>query len=59
VTTTEFEALAHEAAKAQGIAGARIATVAHPIGGIGAELLLAKAESLVDDVLARLAPHQA
>ncbi len=56
VASTEFEALAREAARAQGQPDARMATVEHPIGGIGEAALLARAETLVDAVLALLAP---
>ena len=44
-------------AGAQGLPDARIATVEHPIGGIGEAALLARAETLVDAVLALLAPQ--
>jgi len=57
VATTAFEALAREAARAYGLPDARIATVEHPIGGIGQEPLLARAEVLADAVLALLAPR--
>ncbi len=57
VATSEFAALAHESARAQGLPGARIATVEHPIGGIGEAQLLARAEILVDTVLALLVPQ--
>ena len=56
VATTAFEALAREAAQAYGLPDARIVTVEHPIGGIGEAPLLARAEVLVDGVLALLAP---
>ena len=56
VATTAFEALAGEAAQAYGLPEARIATVEHPIGGIGEAPLVARAEVLVDGVLALLAP---
>ena len=55
VATTEFAALAREAAQAQGLPGARIVTVEHPIGGVSEAALLARAETLVDAVLALLA----
>ena len=57
VATTEFAALARDAAQAQGLAEARIATVAHPIGGIDEAALLARAEKLADAVLALLTPE--
>jgi len=57
IASVEFSALAREAARAQGLPDARIATVEHPIGGVGESVLLARAESLVDTVLALLAPE--
>jgi len=56
VATTAFEALAGEAAQAYGLPEARVAIVEHPIGGVGEAPLLARAEVLVDGVLALLAP---
>ena len=46
--------MAREAARAQGIPNARIATVAHPIGGISDEALTGRAETAIDGVLALL-----
>ncbi len=57
VATCEVAALAREAARAQGLPGARIATVEHPIGGVSNAQRLARAETLVDTVLALLVPQ--
>ncbi len=57
VATHDFAALARESARAQGLPDARIATVEHPIGGVGNAQLLARAETLVDTVLALLVPE--
>jgi hypothetical protein len=54
IATDEFAGLAREAARAQGIPDARIATVAHPIGGISDEALTGRAEAAIDGVLALL-----
>ena len=54
IATDEFAALARDAAHAQGLPDARIATVAHPIGGITDEALRGRADSAVDAVLALL-----
>lgn len=54
VATDAFEALAREAAGAQGLPDARIAVVTHPIGGIRAEELAARRTQLVDALLALL-----
>jgi hypothetical protein len=54
IATDEFAALARDAGRAQGIPDARIAEVAHPIGGITDEALRGRAESAVDAVLALL-----
>jgi hypothetical protein len=54
VATEEFANLAREAARSQGLPAARIATVAHPIGGASDESLREKADAAVDAVLALL-----
>jgi hypothetical protein len=51
IATDEFEALAVEAARSQGLPDARMVTVAHPIGGVSDEGLRARAETAVDAVL--------
>ena len=58
IATDEFAALARVAARAQGLPDARIATVAHPIGGITDEALRGRAESAVDEVLTILTGAQ-
>ncbi len=54
VATEEFAELAREAARSQGLPAARIATVAHPIGGASEESLRGRADAAVDVVLALL-----
>jgi hypothetical protein len=54
VATDEFAELAREAARSQGLPGARIATVAHPIGGTSEEILRGRADAAVDAVLVLL-----
>ncbi len=52
VATTSFAGLARQVAAADGLAGARIAVVDHPLGGIVEADVVARAERAVDDVLA-------
>ena len=52
VTTTSFEALARSVADAYGLPEARIAVVEHPLGGIDDDAVRARAESVIDDVVA-------
>jgi hypothetical protein len=52
VASAEFAALAREEAALQGLAGARIAVVPHPIGGIAEARLLERADAAVDEILA-------
>jgi hypothetical protein len=54
IATDEFEALARESTRSQGLPGARIVSVPHPIGGIGEEALRSRAELAADAVLALL-----
>jgi hypothetical protein len=54
VATDAFAELARTAALAQGIPGVRIASVAHPIGGIDARALRERAQCATDAVLALL-----
>jgi len=51
VATRDFESLAREEARAQGLLDARIAVVPHPIGGVSADALRARADAVVDEVL--------
>jgi hypothetical protein len=46
-----FENLAHEVAKAFGLAGARMVVIEHPLGGVTEEVVLRRANAIVDDVL--------
>ena len=52
MATTRFAAMALEAARGEGLSGVRIATVAHPIGGIDDAALGARAEEAVDAIVA-------
>jgi len=54
VATSAFVALAHQTADAYGLPGARIAVVPHPLGGIGAAAVTAKADEAVEAVLGLL-----
>jgi len=54
VATTAFAALAHQTADAYGLPGARIAVVAHPLGGITATEVTSRADEAVESVLALL-----
>jgi hypothetical protein len=54
LATDVFAGLAREAADAAGLAGARICSVQHPIGGVAKSELLDRAEAVVDDILALL-----
>jgi hypothetical protein len=54
VATSAFAALAHQTADAYGLPGARIAVVSHPLGGIGAAEVTAKADAAVETVLGLL-----
>jgi hypothetical protein len=56
VATESFAALAREEAEAQGLAGARVAVVPHPLGGIKRSVLVleSRADALVDEILSLL-----
>jgi hypothetical protein len=54
VATASFAALARQAADAYGFPDARIVVVEHPLGGIGEDDVIARAERAVDAVLERL-----
>jgi hypothetical protein len=51
VTTTGFENLTRQVAVAFGLPTARIVTVAHPLGGIEEDAVLARAATIVEDVM--------
>jgi hypothetical protein len=51
VATESFAGLAREEAEAQGLAGARVAVVPHPVGGTKRSLLESRADALVDEIL--------
>jgi hypothetical protein len=51
VTTTGFENLTRQVATALGLPGARIVTIAHPLGGIEEDAVLARAATIVEDVM--------
>src|SRR6185436_10164436 len=52
--TDAFISLARAAALKYGLPHLAVATVTHPIGGVDPKLVLDKAETIVDDVLAAL-----
>jgi hypothetical protein len=52
VATEAFAALARRVAEANRLPQARIAVVAHPLGGISEEAVLARAERAVEEVIA-------
>ena len=54
VATTAFAALAHQTADAYGLPGARVAVVAHPLGGITDAEVTSRADDAVETVLGLL-----
>jgi len=54
VATKEFEELARRSAEQNGLADARIVSVAHPVGGIHFEELDRRADAALEDIVARL-----
>jgi hypothetical protein len=54
VVTEPFLTLATQAAKANGLPSARIAVVAHPLGGVSPGTVHARADSAVEQVVAHL-----
>jgi hypothetical protein len=52
VATESFAALAREEARAQGLAGARIAVVPHPLGGVPRAELRRRGDAAVDQIIA-------
>ncbi len=51
VTTTQFETLTRTVARSFGLPRARTAVMEHPLGGTAEDLLLARADAIVDRVL--------
>ena len=54
VATGELRLLADQTAADLGLANLRIVAVAHPIGGVAEEAILARADAVVDEVLGLL-----
>ncbi len=54
VATGELRLLADQTAADLGLAGLRIVSVTHPIGGVAEEAILARADAVVDEVLGLL-----
>jgi hypothetical protein len=54
VTTTSFEPLTQQVAAAYGVPDARIAVVAHPLGGISEDDVIERADGAVEQVLSLL-----
>ncbi len=52
VATTPFAALAHSVAEAIGMPNARVAVVEHPLGGVDEDAIRARADAVIDDVVA-------
>jgi surfactin synthase thioesterase subunit len=52
VATTAFASLARQVAATYHVPDARIAVIEHPLGGISTAEVLARAEGVVEDVLA-------
>ncbi len=57
IASEAFAALAREEALAQGLPGARIAVVPHPIGGTKTSVLRSYADAAVDGILELLTNH--
>ena len=51
LATDEFADLARQSARDSGLGGARIATVAHPIGGVSDQGLRGRADAAVDEIV--------
>jgi hypothetical protein len=51
VTTTHFETLTRTVASSFGLPGARTVVMEHPLGGTAEDLLLTRADAIVDRVL--------
>jgi len=56
VATTPFVGLARQLAEAYGLATARIVEVAHPIGGVSADVVVERAEAAIDRLIVVLSP---
>ncbi len=56
VATTPFVGLATQLATAYGLPPTRIAEVTHPIGGLGPDAIVARAEAALEHLLAALSP---
>ena len=54
IATERFAALARQSGVDSGLDGARIAAVAHPVGGIAQDEVVARADAVCEDVLNRL-----
>jgi hypothetical protein len=54
VTTAAFESLTREAARSLGFPGARVAVIDHPLGGIDDDAVRARADAIVERLVALL-----
>lgn len=54
VTTTAFEGLTREVARSLGFPDLRVAVVEHPLGGITADAVGARADGLVESLVSLL-----
>ena len=59
VVTEPFEALARQAAAAYDLPTARIVVIEHPIGGVGPDVIEARAAAAEDAVIAALRDERA
>ena len=56
VATTHFELLTRTIASSFGLAEARTAVIEHPLGGTAEDLLIARADAIVDRVIELVTP---
>ena len=54
ICSNRFETLAHATSAGLGMPNLPLVIVPHPIGGISAEEVIAKADGILDKVIARL-----
>ena len=54
IATQQFLQLARQSAAQSGLVDARLAVVAHPIGGVSEALLEKRADAVTEDVMSRL-----
>ena len=57
VATESFARLARQEAEAQGVPGARVAVVPHPMGGTKRSMLESRADAVVDQIIGLFTNH--